>query len=150
MTRNHLCRRREALPPRPSQDGGGYSDRAAVFRHVQAPERGGNAAGASGAAAPLLFPPAVGVLLPAPGPSRAAAGRGVALGERGWVGPAAALASAGAGQQGAAPGLVPPGGDLTFRPAWPASLSGAAEPDPAVRPARCPGLREWPWAGARV
>lgn len=32
--------RPEALPPRPSQDGGGHRNRAAVFRHIQAPERG--------------------------------------------------------------------------------------------------------------
>lgn len=45
-------------------------------------------------------------------------------------------------QEGAAPGLVPLAGDLPLLPAWLRSLSGAAEPGPAVRPARCPGLRE--------
>lgn len=86
VTRNHSCWRPEALPLLLSQDGGGYRDRAAVFRHVQAPERGGNAAGASGTAAPLFFP-----LLPAPCcPRRGLPGRRRRLGgaERRWAGEA--------------------------------------------------------------
>lgn len=85
VTRNHSCWRPEALPLLLSQDGGGYRDRAAVFRHVQAPERGGNAAGASGTAAPLFFP-----LLPAPCcPRRGLPGRRRLGGaERRWAGEA--------------------------------------------------------------
>lgn len=82
--------RPEALPPRLSQDGGGHRNRAAVFRYVQAPERGGNAAGALGS--PLspsssFFLAAAGGLLPAPGPPRAAAaaGHGAPLGRAGLV-----------------------------------------------------------------